>query len=112
MKKPAASARKRAELIMKVRCGLMSASQAAAELGVSRKTYYKWERKGLAGMLESVCDRPAGRHRQGPEARETTLEKQLAQMRREKEVLQQRMALKDIAFRLNVRSESDRTKKK
>ena len=69
MKKPAASARKRAELIMKVRCGLMSASQAAAELGVSRKTYYKWERKGLSGMLESVCDRPAGRHRASPDRR-------------------------------------------
>lgn len=112
MKKPASSALKRAELIMKVRCGLMSASQAATELGVSRKTYYKWERKGLCGMLESVCDRPAGRHRQAPEARETTLEKQLARMSRENEVLQQRMTLKDIAFRLNVRSGSGRTKKK
>jgi hypothetical protein len=89
----------------------MSASQAAAELGVSRKTYYKWERKGLAGMLESVCDRPAGRHSQGPEARETTLEKRLTLMSRENAVLQQRMALKDIALRLNVRSGSDRTKK-
>ena len=32
----------RAEMIMKVRCGLMTAAQAAARLGVSRKTYYKW----------------------------------------------------------------------
>jgi transposase len=112
MKDRAPSARKRAELIMKVRCGLMSATQAAAELGVSRKTYYKWERKGLAGLLESVGDRPAGRHPQGPEPRESLLEKQLEAMGRENEVLRQRMALKDIAIELNVRSGSDRTKKK
>jgi hypothetical protein len=112
MKSRAPSARKRAELIMKVRCGLMSATQAAAELGVSRKTYYKWERKGLAGMLESVGDRPAGRHRQGPEPRESVLERQLAAMHRENEIMRQRMALKDIAIELNVRSASDRMKKK
>ena len=35
-------ARLRAELIMKVRCGLMTAAEAARQLGVSRKTFYKW----------------------------------------------------------------------
>jgi excisionase family DNA binding protein len=40
-------ARLRAEVIMKVRCGLMTAQQAAEYLGVSRKTYYKWEQRGL-----------------------------------------------------------------
>ena len=34
------TARLRAEVIMKVRCGLMTAQQAAEQLGVSRKTYY------------------------------------------------------------------------
>jgi hypothetical protein len=46
-------ARLRAEVIMKVRCGLMTAQQAACHLGVSRKTYYKWEERGLAGLLSS-----------------------------------------------------------
>ena len=45
------TARRRAEVIMKVRCGLMSASQAANLLGISRKTYYKWEQRGLAALL-------------------------------------------------------------
>ena len=112
MKTPTAGSRKRAELIMKVRCGLMSASQAAAELGVSRKTYYKWERKGLAGLLESVRDRPAGRHRQAPSSRQTELEQQLEQMRRENELLRHRMTLKDIAAELKVQPGSNRTKKK
>jgi DNA invertase Pin-like site-specific DNA recombinase len=33
-------ARLRAELILKVRAGLMTATEAAGHLGVSRKTYY------------------------------------------------------------------------
>ena len=41
-KKPQDQARLRAQLIMKVRCGLMTAAEAAKQLGVSRKTYYKW----------------------------------------------------------------------
>jgi DNA-binding XRE family transcriptional regulator len=35
------TARLRAELIMKVRCGLLTPREAAEQLGVSRKTYYK-----------------------------------------------------------------------
>jgi len=45
------SAWKRAEVIMKVNCGLITATQAAKELNISRKTYYKWEKKGLSGIL-------------------------------------------------------------
>jgi len=56
-----AKQRQKAELILKVRAGLMSASEAAAQLGVSRKTYYKWEKRGLAAMLEGLCERSSGR---------------------------------------------------
>jgi transposase len=41
----------RTEMIVKVRAGLMTATAAAEALGVSRKTYYKWEKKGLQAML-------------------------------------------------------------
>ena len=36
-----ALARQRAQLIMQVRSGLLSAQEAARQLGISRKTYYK-----------------------------------------------------------------------
>lgn len=54
-------ARKRAELILKVQSGQITASQAADELGVSRKTYYKWEKRGLQGLMESLQERGPGR---------------------------------------------------
>lgn len=111
-KHPEAIALKRAEAIMKVRCGLLTASQAAAALGVSRKTYYKWEQRGLAALLEGLCDQSAGRPPQAISDRETILEKQLAELRQEKERLQQRMALKELVLSMNERSGSDRRGKK
>lgn len=44
-----ALARQRAQLIMQVRSGVLRAQEAALQLGVSRKTYYKWERRALGG---------------------------------------------------------------
>ena len=63
MGKTEAQARRRAEVILKVRAGVVSASEAAKELGVSRKTYYKWEQRALAGMLEGLLERSSGRPR-------------------------------------------------
>lgn len=104
------STRKRAEMIMKVRCGLITASEAAAQLGVSRKTYYKWEQRGLAALLEGVDDQKGGRPKK-PE-RESDLERQLAHSRAEIESLRQRLILRDIAAKMKMESGSTRTKKK
>ena len=51
----------RTEMIVKVRAGLMTATAAAEKLGVSRKTYYKWEKKGLQAMLAAGQNATAGR---------------------------------------------------
>jgi transposase len=51
----------RTEMIVKVRAGLMTATAAAEKLGVSRKTYYKWEKKGLQAMLAAAQNDTAGR---------------------------------------------------
>jgi transposase len=56
-----ALARQRAQLIMQVRSGVLSVQAAARQLRVSRKTYYKWERRALAAMIEALGDREAGR---------------------------------------------------
>ena len=109
-KQTQASARNRAEIIMKVRCGLMTATDAAKVLGVSRKTYYKWEQRGLAALLGGLQDQSAGR-KEKPELarREEELEKQLGQVKREKEILQKKMALREITHQL---ASAKRSKKK
>lgn len=53
--------RQRAELIVQVRSGLMSAKEAARRLGISRKTYYKWEKRALSAMVEALSNRTGGR---------------------------------------------------
>ena len=64
-------------MIMKVRCGLLTARQAAERLGVSRKTYYKWEQRGLSALLDSVTDQPPGRPAHPSDDHRQWLEKQL-----------------------------------
>lgn len=55
------TARRRAEVIVKVRSGQLSATAGAELLGVSRKTYYEWEARGLGAMLQQLEDQEPGR---------------------------------------------------
>ena len=75
--------RLRAEMIMEVRCGLLTARQAADRLGVSRKTFYKWEARGLSALLDIVTDQPPGRPAQPPDDHRRWLEKQLLDANRQ-----------------------------
>ena len=102
----------RAQMIMKVRCRLITAAGAAKQLGVSRKTYYKWEQRGLAAMLDGLSVQLPGRPEKPDTTAERNLEKQLDELRHENQLLEQKMALKELAFELNLRSHKDRAKKK
>ena len=51
----------RAQLIMQVRSGLLSAQEAARRLRISRKIYYKWERRAMAAIVEALGNREQGR---------------------------------------------------
>ena len=83
----------RAEAILKVRSGLLSATDAARALGVSRKTYYEWEKKGLAAMMDALTDGQGGR----PSQKE---DPQLKRLREERQRLKLENEL--LAIRLNI----------
>ena len=107
------TARSRAELIMKVRCGLISAQQAAERLGVSRKTYYKWERRGLSAMLDGMIDQSPGRPGKPSDDYRQRLEKQLTEAHRQIELLNRKLDLKDVLMELKLPTTGcDRAKKK
>jgi transposase-like protein len=77
-------AQKRARIIMQVRGGAMTAQQGAKQLGVSRKTYYEWEKKGLSAMMEALEDGDAGRPQAAQQdAEKEALKKHLAEMEKE-----------------------------
>lgn len=109
---PQQAALKRAEVIMKVRCGLMNASQAAARLGVSRKTYYKWERRGLSALLSGLEDQPSGRPSHPVDEKKEALETQLALARQDNALLKHKLELKDVLTDLKLTTGIGRSKKK
>ena len=88
-----ALARQRAQLIMQVRSGVVSAQQAARQLGISRKTYYKWERRALAAMVEALGHRAQGRPPR-------PLDPEKAALRRQTEELQAKLAVLEQTERL------------
>jgi transposase len=82
----------------------MSASEAAKVLGVSRKTYYKWEKRGLAGMLESLCERSSGRPAVGRDPEKEALRKESRKLKKE-------LCRQQRKQRLRSAAESDPKKK-
>jgi hypothetical protein len=107
------AARQRAEIIMKVGCGLMTATQAAQLLGVSRKTYYKWEQRGLAALLEGVEDQHIGRPETPPEhRRKAAFEKELKALKQQNELLEKHLKLKDLVHQMQLKGKQEGAKKK
>src|SRR5215469_6172685 len=84
-----ALARQRAQLIMQVRSGLLSAQEAARQLGISRKTYYKWERRALAAMVEALGNREHGRPPRPIDPEKEVLQRQTEELQAKIQVLEQ-----------------------
>ena len=84
-----ALARQRAQLIMQVRSGLLSAQEAARQLGISRKTYYKWERRALAAMVEALGNREQGRPPRPIDPEKEALQRQTQELQVKLQVLEQ-----------------------
>jgi transposase len=84
-----ALARQRAQLIMQVRSGMLSAQEAARQLGISRKTYYQWERRALAAMVEALGNREPGRPPRPLDPEKEALQRQAQELQAKLEVLEQ-----------------------
>jgi len=93
-KREQALARLRAELIVEVQSGRMSAKEAAKRLGVSRKTYYKWEKRALKGMVEALGNRASGR-------RAPRIDREKEALREEKEELERKLKVAQETLKLH-----------
>lgn len=98
------AANQRAAIILQVRSGQLTATQAARQLGISRQRYYQWEKRALQAMLTALNDKPKGRRpRRKPDplttqlqSRVTLLESKLHQYEQKEKL---RAALKKIEAR-------------
>ena len=90
-------AQKRAKIIMQVRGGTMTAEEGANQLGVSRKTYYEWEKKGLSAMMDALVDKDVGRPQMLQEDPEKeALKKRLAETEKELCVARESMHVRRV----------------
>jgi transposase len=88
-------ARRRAELIIKVQSGQKTATEAANELGISRKSYYKWEKRGLEALLGAVSDRSPGRSAVPVDSEKEAMAQSLAEAERQLLLSEQRAEIRD-----------------
>lgn len=96
MPDPQALPRQRAQLIMQVRSGVVTADAAARSLGISRKTYYKWERRALAAMVAALGNRDQGRQPRPVDLEKEALHRQLADLQAKLTVLEQTERLRHL----------------
>jgi transposase len=91
----------------------MTATQAAQVLQVSRKTYYKWEQRGLAALLEGVKDQEGGRPETPSEhTQKAAVDKELRELQQKNELLEKQLKLKDIVYQMRLKAEQEGVKKK
>ena len=83
-------------LIMRVQVGQLTASEAARQMGVSRKTFYQRARRGLEGMIAALAPRPAGRSGNVRDTEKEALLAKIAQLQREKLELQQLLRVREL----------------
>lgn len=96
-------------MIVKVRAGLLTAQAAADALGVSRKTYYEWEKKGLQGMLGQLEDQEPGRPPSGSSPQEQALAKQVQDLEAKLAAVQQTAEIRAV---LRLMEQKDAKKKR
>ena len=70
----------RSQTLLDVTAGRTSSKEAAQALGVSRKTWHAWQRRGLEGLLEGMSRRPPGRRAPPADPEKAALRKRVSEL--------------------------------
>jgi transposase-like protein len=100
--------RRRAEIILQVRSGQITATDAAQLLGISRKTYYQWEQRALSGMLAGLENGNPGRPlTQRPDPEILRLKQKVSELENQLKVMEQVHELRGILAQLRPPTKPD-----
>lgn len=95
--------RRRIELIFMVKTGQLTATEAARQMGVSRKTYYKWEKRvmeaGLRAAEGSTLEQSEQTLEKEQEIEKERLRKEGAELRRQIAEMEKEIAKRRAEFR-------------
>ena len=89
-------ARKRAAVVFAVRSGQITAEEGAHRLGVSRKTYYEWERRALQAITEAMEDKAPGRPSIPQDEEKQRLQDENAELRNKLFVAEKTVEVRDM----------------
>ena len=88
--------RERTAVIMRVQAGLLTATEAAKQLGISRKTYYELETKALSGMMGAIQPGKTGRPKNAVDTEKRALEKEVWTLRQQVALNQMKLRIRDL----------------
>jgi transposase len=89
-------ARERAAVIFAVRSNQITAEEGARRLGVSRKTYYEWERRALQAITEALEDRAPGRPNTPKDEEKQRLQEEIAELQNKLFVAEKTVEVRDM----------------
>jgi transposase len=89
-------ARNRAAVIFAVRSGRITAEDGAKQLGVSRKTYYEWERRALEAMTDALENGSSGRPRTPIDTEKDRLQEEIAELQNKLFVAEKTVEVRDM----------------
>ena len=105
-------AKRRALIIMDVRSGKMTAEEGAEKLGVSRKTYYEWEKRGLEGLVKALQDEETGRPEATPDPEKDELKEKVQDLERQVEAAKQTDLVRRVLAQYEERVKAKENRKK
>ncbi len=103
---------KRASLILQVRAGQITAQEAAQQLGISRQAYYKWEKRALAALLQSLEDQPKGRPPTATDPEKEQLQSRVQELEKKLRLYEEREELRTLIKQMEESDATDSSTKK
>ena len=104
-------AQRRAELILQVRSGQRTATDAAQALGISRQQYYQWEKRALAALLTALEDQPTGRPKSPTDPEKESLQRRVQQLEQQVRQHEEREQLRQLLNQWAARDDLPPAKK-
>ncbi len=89
-------ARRRATVVFAVRSGQITVQEGARRLGVSRKTYYEWERRALQAMTEAMEERASGRPTTPEDEEKLRLQQRVIELQKKLFVAEKTVEVRDM----------------
>jgi transposase len=97
---------------VQVRSGQITAQQAAQQLGISRQAFYKWEKRGLTGLLNALEDQPPGRPKGTTDPEKDQLKSRVEKLERQVRLYEQREQLQALLKKMEESASTGSSTKK